>query len=1256
MGASGGTFQLSHSLGGGAIPITDGRGVGHVFRVEGKDLTGTGSGQDNRLILDISAGSGQQKLSGIGGPSGAASSTDGVISASAAGGGGGAINVSTAESDASTTLTISTTIGDGATIAGGTVNVTTNGYAFSKGVAGNAGGGAISVGDSSARSKTTVTNTLTVAANATLTSAGDLTVRALSDLRPSVYASTEQGGLIGGSFGDTTARASYTTMTTTAGTLSAAATSAVEARTLVDVFAESLADVGGLGASAETEANAFVGEGADVADTLVELTGGSVTGRHVRVAAQVDSLEAYAHTYTYAIALGADSDADSEINVDGIAQTLLGAAAVIDAQVDAAILAQWLGINLEANAFAECDCAGGGTDSYARIHPSMNAKVIGRNGAKITTSDLAVAANQQVSQIRRDADTDEGFLDFGNGGDAVGDQSQMKREIFWEVRVIMLGEPNPELVVDATGMVTKIVNVRVCDSNGTCYQDDPFTNTHTQGQLGGHTFTVDDIVYDHGAKARFLANDLSGVSGPAGVVWGRGGVFEFQQTWDFVKLLNASSLNMVTNVIDVVNTNNPPVIEIRVDTIPPGTGVNTPSLDENAPAPSFDFDIRYKFPPTLVQIRNTCASICPVRQPFVRLDDYIENPLGKTELFNASGDILSGAGKEIIRTNELDADAPHGNIGEQSPTHAEPDLVRNPIMVELVRFKHPDPAFCPASAPCLYDFKLTADAGKDVVLDITANRRTDEALGSALTVTIERINAGDDVDVVVNDSKNGNDLATLVLATVNLYNPATAFYGYVYYDSYNPPLGADSGPLDVCPGNACGNGSGQYETHFRPDGTDPNLNHILRALGTVGAEIDSTYDFQAVRAGDDIDICHVSTGGQEPKTCATTAVNDATHVVTDDSAPDTTVHITAKTDVDWAGGNPEPALDDPGIGVDLPQTFIRTNGDIVETELIGDLLAGHIHSTANDVTLFSPQRILDANRQPTIDVTGVNITMTSGTLGGLGGIGQPDVSLGLGGYVEIDVDTTGAGTGVLVADDLASDDAQTLGIYLDELFGDLRVGVVQTAGDDALTTGNVSLRTVAGSILDAVADAGAADVLGQAIDIDANGGSIGTQLERPRDRLAALHAVRVRQGELRRHRRRLLRSGPGRRRRRRRARGERPHLPDRDRRLPAARPRARRDRRHPHHRARERRDRRGPVPGRGRHSPASPRATRARRAATTSTRRAACRRARSSPRPARRRCASATTSRPTRTARSWPTWASSSSATTATPTCTSART
>ena len=45
---------------------------------------------------------------------------------------------------------------------------------------------------------------------------------------------------------------------------------------------------------------------------------------------------------------------------------------------------------------------------------------------------------------------------------------------------------------------------------------------------------------------------------------------------------------------------------------------------------------------------------------------------------------------------------------------------------------------------------------------------------------------------------------------------------------------------------------------------------ILKAFGTTTSKVDSTYNFAEVRAGDDIDIAHVSTSGQEPKVTATT--------------------------------------------------------------------------------------------------------------------------------------------------------------------------------------------------------------------------------------------------------------------------------------------------------------------------------------------------------------------------------------------------
>ena len=1204
-------FQLASSPTGMAINLNNAGRTGgpHVFQREGRDLSSGATG-DQTFVLDISAGSGTQQLVGIGGASGGGTSGNQIIEASASGAGGGLINVASASSTASTAVTISTTIHTNAQLTAGTINVTTHAYVSAKSVSSNDGGGLIDIKDASATVSVSATNNITINSNARLTSQGDLFVGAFSDLRPSVAASTNGGGLVTGSGGATTASADYTTKTTTAGILDAAGTLTVEARTAANAFAKAEADVGGLAGSASAKAKIFIGVTSAI--NQVAVTGGTLTGRAVKLNALVEPLIALASARSRLTAVGGASTAEAFIEVLGWTEVTLEPGTSIIGNVSTAITSEYRHGNVLSNARARCRCLGGDTDAEAKVDFNTDARVVAkRNGATfstITTSDLTVQANQHFDRYDRDPSASGGFLD-DTDEDPTG-AATVNRRIFWEARVVMLGEPNPWVEIDAFGNVTKLVNATVRDDNGHVFVDDPFNSIHTVGQLTGATqVSVDNLIYDHGANARILANDpgdLDGLGTPDGEVWGNGGVFEFQQTWDYVKVLNYSNLNLITNIIDVVNTNNPPTIEIRIDTIYDGS--HSGSLDPASAGTTFDFDIKYTFPPTLVQIENFCASSCPTRNPFIRLDNYIENPIGTTHIENASGDILSGPGAEIIRTNILELEALNGTIGQQSATHAEPDTTRNPIAAELVRWQDVGGTYHP--------IVVKVDAGKDAVLDLTANRRTDEALGSAFTIPIHHVNARDDVDIVLNDSKNGNDTADSVLVTIKLYDPATTYYHYVFPTGFSPAIGSDDGPKDPCPlTSLCGSGSGKYRTHFRPDAADPNLERILRAFGTITTEIDSTYDFTDLRAGDDIDVCHVTTGGEEPKTCATTSVNESTHVVSADTTPDKLVHVIARTDVDWSGGAPAGAIDD-GVGIELEQIFVRSNGNITLTEAFGDMLVGHVHSTAGDVTLTSPVRILDANRMPTIDVTGVNITMTAGTLGGVGGIGLPEaigaITSHLGGFLEITV-----GTGVLRAFDTASNNTLTKGIFLDELVGDMRIHTVETDGDAAdLTTGNVSLRTVNGSLVDGKDD-GTANVLGQSIDLDANGGehrlcpATTSRSTRRAARTRRARAPASRSAPTRRSRPRIRPERPE---RRRRARGDREHLPDRGRRPPPPRLRARRQRRHPDHGPRVESARRRPVPRDERLRQSSPRATRGSRAATTSTRRAPPATGRSSPR------------------------------------------
>ena len=115
----------------------------------------------------------------------------------------------------------------------------------------------------------------------------------------------------------------------------------------------------------------------------------------------------------------------------------------------------------------------------------------------------------------------------------------------------------------------------------------------------------------------------------------------------------------------------------------------------------------------------------------------------------------------------------------------------------------------------------------------------------------------------------------------------------------------------------------------------------------------STYTFLAVRAGDDIDIGHVNTTAYVRRAAQLPRPRRSAGPPYGASAsrrtyPDTTVNFVINTDVDWAGGTSEP----DGI----EQIFLTTNGNITATELIGDMLVGHIHSTAGDVSLFSGAR------------------------------------------------------------------------------------------------------------------------------------------------------------------------------------------------------------------------------------------------------------------------------------------------------------
>ena len=420
----------------------------------------------------------------------------------------------------------------------------------------------------------TLVNAVKIDQNATLNAAGNVNAVAHSTLSPSDVASSGSGGLFAGASGGTFAEADYQTNTTVDGTVTAGNTATVGAHTsVVGSRVTVSADVGGLGVDGTTNATICIGTTKSVNSTCqtntpsvnqAEIQGdANLTANHLAVQATFDQLDASLSTRTHATALGANSEATGVLNAGGTSVVQLDGGSKLVGNVDTALKAESPAINLYSKADASCSCLGGNTSPSSTINGNMVMQVSGLSGSQITTSDLTVATNQVATTFHTDCPRDGGFLDFG-GSTCHENGDNMKRLILWESKVIMLGEPNPSLIVDASGNVTQLVNMTVHDGTHT-YVDDPFAGTHTTGPLTGTTITVDDIIYNHGANARFLANAPTGIHNvPNGEIWGDLGQFQFQQTWDYVKLINNSNLNLETHIIDVVDTVNAPVIQVRV--------------------------------------------------------------------------------------------------------------------------------------------------------------------------------------------------------------------------------------------------------------------------------------------------------------------------------------------------------------------------------------------------------------------------------------------------------------------------------------------------------------------------------------------------------------------------------------------------------------------------------------------------------------------------------------------------------------------
>ena len=176
----------------------------------------------------------------------------------------------------------------------------------------------------------------------------------------------------------------------------------------------------------------------------------------------------------------------------------------------------------------------------------------------------------------------------------------------------------------------------------------------------GNRIEVGDIQYNSGGVARFRANSIS--DAPDSEIWGNAGLFDYQETWDYVRIFNYSPKTLVTHLIDVVNGGQRALITIAVDDIPgptdsPGNNGPTPpdgsvSLPENADSGvTIEWTIIHSFIRSVVEIHNfqpgavaasniVLAGQLDTSASRDMIDSTIEKPIGTTIVTNERGSVV----------------------------------------------------------------------------------------------------------------------------------------------------------------------------------------------------------------------------------------------------------------------------------------------------------------------------------------------------------------------------------------------------------------------------------------------------------------------------------------------------------------------------------------------------------------------------------------------------------------------------------------
>ncbi|HZI45069.1 MAG TPA: hypothetical protein VFD53_07610, partial [Ilumatobacter sp.] len=647
--------------------------------------TGTGTGTAH-LRVDLTtalAGNDNGRFSGIGGAAALTFSEAGDQKsvASGSGAGGGAIDVRDVEATATGTLDTNLNIKTGVALEASTIDVHTTSRLGMFATVDGIGGGFASFSGGRSTTRATNNSVVDIADGSSLTATGDIVIQGRTITDADALAKSNSGGFIGGTGAQAQTFVDHNTSVTLGGIIKAG--DDLTATALTDVVAEATgeSDFGSFGGDADASADVFVGQTTGITNVTVR-TNATLTGDNVVLTAQTN-VAGTSDSDSDADCGFCDSDADSRTESYGTTSVTLQTLSMIDGFISVKLEANQKQV-LHAKANARCDCFAGGKDSNADAKAENTSLVTGVKDAFITTASLTVFAKSTGSAVTHSATTGGGFIVFG-GGDG-SSPNNIDRHIDWESTTILLGEPNPSIHIESNGVISELVNVTGVDGQGNSL----VTLFENGTPVGTGRIILDDIIYDQGSHVLF-ETDFDPV--PASEIWGNAAIFDFQQTWDDVTIINESSNDIEVQRIDVVLPPGADDIEINVENIPNSDAFVFRKADVNL-GQTFDFEIIRSFIETILTITAdqpddpTCNGV--VNDCDIILSGLIDNPIGKTYITADNGDVeaedgawsAGNPGGQLLRTNELYVLVPEGSFGDHTST--ENAAGRVPVNVELI--------------------------------------------------------------------------------------------------------------------------------------------------------------------------------------------------------------------------------------------------------------------------------------------------------------------------------------------------------------------------------------------------------------------------------------------------------------------------------------------------------------------------------------------------------------------------------------------